>query len=94
MKSIKQGRPTRKQSSAKMLKALLSSGIDPESVDPCAILATIAADASCPATARVAACRALLADGAAKAVASADVPNDGLSRRAIELLGRVGGGAN
>jgi hypothetical protein len=88
----KKGRPTRQQASAKALKALLASGIDPSNVDPRAILAAIAVDASCPASARVAACRALMADGAGKAVAGEDAPNE-LSRRAIQLLGRVGGGA-
>jgi hypothetical protein len=51
----RRGRPTRAQVSAKVL-----AGIDPSKVDPWLILATIASDASAPAAARVAACRALI----------------------------------
>jgi hypothetical protein len=51
----KRGRPTRAAASAKAL-----IGVDPGAVDPRVVLLTIAADASSPATARVAACRALL----------------------------------
>ena len=51
----KGGRPSRAQASA---KALL--GVDLAAVDPVAILRAIAADRSSPASARVAACRALL----------------------------------
>src|SRR5690348_9352518 len=54
------GRPSRAVASAKALAAL---AVDPASVDPRAILAKIAADTSAPATARVAACRALLHGG-------------------------------
>jgi hypothetical protein len=51
----RRGRPTRAQVSAKVL-----AGLDPSKVDPWLILATIASDASAPAAARVAACRALI----------------------------------
>jgi hypothetical protein len=51
----KAGRPSRAEASA---KALL--GIDLTAVDPMEILRAIAADRSAPASARVAACRALL----------------------------------
>ena len=51
----RRGRPTRAQLSAKVL-----AGLDPSKVDPWLILATIASDASAPAAARVAACRALI----------------------------------
>jgi hypothetical protein len=66
-------------------------GIDPATVDPRVILASIAADTSAPATARVAACRALLADvdeseplRSAKPAAQADA----LTERALEIMSR------
>ncbi|HUK07781.1 MAG TPA: hypothetical protein VLX09_07950 [Stellaceae bacterium] len=51
----KRGRPSRKIASEKAL-----AGVDLSKVEPRAVLAAIAADVSAPATARVAACRALL----------------------------------
>jgi hypothetical protein len=51
----KGGRPSRAEASAKALR-----GLDLTAIDPVAILREIAADLSAPATARVAACRALL----------------------------------
>jgi hypothetical protein len=51
----RRGRPTRAEVSAKAL-----ADLDPAQVDPLAILRTIASDASAPAAARVAACKALL----------------------------------
>jgi hypothetical protein len=51
----KTGRPSRAEASAKAL-----AGVDLTAVDPVAILRRIAADQSVPASARVAACRALL----------------------------------
>ena len=62
MKTTKRrGRPTRADASAKALQALAAAGLDPTKVDPRLILQLIASDSSLPATARVAACRALLA---------------------------------
>ena len=43
-----------------LARAIERLGVDPATVDPARILASIAADARTPATARVAACRALL----------------------------------
>ena len=93
MKKKRIGRPTRKAASAEALRALVDAGIDPATIDPRAILAAIAADASSPASARVAACKVLLqAPGAAQhsAGANADVGADRLSERALGLLNRVG----
>jgi hypothetical protein len=74
------GRPGRAVASAKALAAL---GVDPATIDPRWILASIAADASAPAAARVAACRVMLA-------ASPKAPDrdemDQTSARAIALL--------
>ena len=53
----RRGRPTREEASRKLLARL---AVDPATIDPKAILAAIAADASAPAAARVTACRALL----------------------------------
>jgi hypothetical protein len=74
------GRPTREEASRKALERL---AVDPATIDPRAILAAIAADASAPASARVSACRALLAPPADGADARA---GDDLSRRALALL--------
>jgi hypothetical protein len=60
------GRPSRAEASAKALAALAANGIDPASIDPRAVLAAVAADPSAPASARVAAARALLADAQAR----------------------------
>ena len=51
------GRPTRAEATAKALAAI---GVDPAMINPMNILAAIAADLSAPATARVAAAKALL----------------------------------
>jgi hypothetical protein len=56
-KHPRRGRPSRAQASRKALR-----GVDPSSVDPRDVLREIAADRSAPATARVAAARALIAD--------------------------------
>jgi hypothetical protein len=59
--------------------------------DPRSVLAAIAADPNAPATARVAACRALLAGNSADPApqpGSPGVPLDALSRRALELLAK------
>jgi hypothetical protein len=54
----KGGRPTRAEATAKALAAI---GVDPTTIDPMSILAAIAADPSAPASARVQACKALIA---------------------------------
>jgi hypothetical protein len=80
----RQGRPTRAEASAKAL-----AGVDPSQCDPVRILQLIAMDKSAAATARVAACRVLLGDAAAK-----DKPDrtaarqDAIIARSLELLGR------
>jgi len=51
----KGGRPSRAEASVKALR-----GLDLTAIDPVAVLREIAADLSVPASARVAACRALL----------------------------------
>jgi hypothetical protein len=75
------GKPTRAQASAKALAALAAEGIDPAKVDPRAVLQSIAADPSAPASARVSAARALLrmADEAPEADA------DELTLKAIRM---------
>jgi hypothetical protein len=98
-KPRKKGRPTRAEASAKALKALIAAGVDPMSVDPERILASIAIDAAAPASARVSACRELLRGGVAKAKDAAEgveaTPQaDALSARALALLSRVGRAAN
>jgi hypothetical protein len=62
------GRPNRAEASAKALAVLAANGIDPTSIDPRAVLAAVAADPSAPASARVAAARALLADAQERAI--------------------------
>ncbi len=73
------GRPTRAQASAKALAAL---AVDPASIDPRSILASIAADVAAPSTARVAACRALIAgnDG------EDSKPEDSVTALALRIL--------
>jgi hypothetical protein len=85
----RRGRPTRAEASAKLLL-----GIDPNNIDPRAILAEIAADRSAPAAARVAACRALMVS-VPKEPAGADREKmDAASSRAISLLSQLGGRPN
>jgi hypothetical protein len=65
--------------------------VDPDSVNPRAVLASIAVDVNAPATARVAAARALLsAEKTAERPGVSGAPIDPLSRRAIELMARKG----
>jgi len=74
------GRPSRAQASAKALR-----GVDLTAVDPVAILRAIAADSSQPASARVAACRTLLGlkDSAEDSAAAAgDVAERAIRRMA------------
>jgi hypothetical protein len=75
------GRPTRAEAAAKGLKTL---GINPEGIDPKRILSEIAVDTSAPAAARVAACKALLADAPKPAAEVDDL--DPITRKALELL--------
>lgn len=78
------GRPTRAAASAKALAAL---AIDPSTIDPRTILATIAADPSAAATARVAACRVLLAGtGEIAPAADSDDDEDPVTKLALKLL--------
>lgn len=75
------GRPTRAAASAKALAAL---AVDPETIKPREILAGIAADTSAPATARVAACRALLQQAEGD---NGDKPDDDpITTLALKLL--------
>ncbi len=53
------GRPTRE---AEVRRAMAEFGIDPAAIDPLRILASIAVDPQAPASARVAACKALRGD--------------------------------
>ena len=60
----------------------------PKPIDPIAVLTSIASDENAPATARVAAAKALLMAGKDRAVADAeDEPTDDpIARRALEIL--------
>ena len=60
--------------------------VNPDTIDPTAILRAIAANDAAPATARVAACRALLL-AARPGSEPAQAEDDPVSRRAIILLG-------
>jgi hypothetical protein len=79
------GRPNRAEASKKAL-----AGVDLSSVDAVAILRRIAADESAPASARVAACRALIAAGEGDTAADtpAGRPLDRASALAVRLLTR------
>jgi hypothetical protein len=68
-----------------MRRTLAELGVDPASIDPRRILAAIASDADAPASARVAACKALLAADPEQPEASA-AGGDAVSVRAQELL--------
>jgi hypothetical protein len=84
----RRGRPTKAEAFA---HALRDTGVDPTSIDPRRILASIAADESAPASARVNAARALLsAQNATPAGENAEVAADraALERRALEILNR------
>lgn len=79
----KTGRPTRRTAS----KAALA-GVDLTKVDPVAVLREIAADSSAPASARVAAARALIADDRRADQEPEDNSNggDAVSRHALRIL--------
>jgi hypothetical protein len=80
------GRPTRGEA---LRRAIAAIGVDPSLVDPKRILAGIAIDEAAPATARVAACRILLAHSGtmlpALPVEVEDEVEDELSRRALQI---------
>jgi hypothetical protein len=69
-----------------MRRALAELGIDPALVDPLRVLASIAANRSMPPTARVAACKALLAARDPERLEDSAVAGDAVSVRAQELL--------
>jgi hypothetical protein len=79
-KSQKRGRPSRAAASAKAL-----ADVDLSAIDPRTVLLTIAADTSAPATARVAACRALLGEPPIPPKPSGD-DDDPVTRLALQLL--------
>jgi len=88
----RRGRPSRADATAKVEKALAALGLDPANLDPRAVLAAIAADVSAPASARVAACKCLLAHQ--QPAGEPDKPGDGappdaLTQRALQILGRL-----
>jgi hypothetical protein len=80
----------RAQASAKAMAALKAAGIDASAVDPRLILQSIAADTSAPASARVTACRLLMAalasEGARRSDPAAPASNE--SREWRKLVGR------
>jgi hypothetical protein len=88
----RRGRPTRAEASAAVLASL---GIDPSTIEPWAIVAAIASDASVPARERLLACRMLLdrssVGGDGKSDSKAADRLEELSRRTIEIMRR---GAN
>ena len=85
------GRPTKAQVAR---RRILETGVDPALVDPRRVLAGIAVDPAAPATARVAAARALLSATAGLPPPSeaefegstAMPPEDVLTQRALALL--------
>ncbi|WP_056501253.1 hypothetical protein [Aureimonas sp. Leaf454] len=84
------GRPTKQ---AALLKRVDAAGIDPALVNPRRVLAAIAVDAAAPASARVAAAKALLTASSGQAVPvseTAHQPLDDLSRKALEIIARTG----
>jgi hypothetical protein len=90
----KRGRPNRAEASRRALSLLLEAGIDPDTINPRAILAAIAADSSAPASARVSACRALIACALPVPIEPEPRPTRNgkaaageLSKRALTLLG-------
>ena len=77
------GRPTRKVASKKAL-----SGVNVRTIDPVSILQSIAADDSAPASARVAACKALIVADVARGKSPQDDNSggDAVSRHALRIL--------
>lgn len=83
MTKKKRGRPSRKEASREAL-----ADVDVTAVDPIAVLRAVAGDESAPASARVAAARALLKAGAlGKKENPAEVAeSDPVARRALKIL--------
>jgi hypothetical protein len=79
------GRPSKEE---EVRQALAEAGCDPMAIDPLRILASIAVNRSMPPTARVAACRVLIAarDPARAEASAAAAADDALAVRAQELL--------
>ncbi|MER9005912.1 hypothetical protein NKI15_19975 [Mesorhizobium sp. M0862] len=77
----KRGRPSRAVASKRALK-----GVDIDAVDPLTVLRQIASDTSAPASARLAAAKALIAQGGRKKDAGDGSENDRISERALKLL--------
>ena len=77
------GRPTKEE---EVRQALAEAGVDPAAIDPLRILAAIAVNRSMPPTARVAACRALIAARDPERSVTSAVAGDAVSVRAQELL--------
>ena len=69
-----------------MRQALAEAGVDPTAIDPLRILAAIAVNRSMPPTARVAACRALIAARDPERSVTSAAAGDAVSVRAQELL--------
>ena len=80
----RRGRPPRAEASAKAL-----ARVDWSQFDPVEVLRRIAADTSAPASARVAACRALIAAEAAPGDGE-DAAPDSISRRALQIMAAKG----
>jgi hypothetical protein len=82
------GRPNRSEA---LRRRIAEAGVDPALVDPRKLLAAIALDATAPATARVQACKALLAAQAGLPppieIDPDEVPeDDAVTRRALALM--------
>jgi hypothetical protein len=77
------GRPTKEE---EVRRALAEAGCDPTAIDPLRILAAIAVNRSMPPTARVAACRALIAARDRDPAEASAVVGDAISVRAQQLL--------
>lgn len=81
-KKAPRGRPTRSEASSKALKGVAVTDVDPRHV-----LQQVAADLSAPASARVAAARALMTDaGAAGSQRNPAAPTDAIALRALKIL--------
>ena len=81
--SRRRGRPSKQE---ELRQALAEIGVDPALIDPRKILAAIAINKSMPPTARVAACRALIAARDPERSEASAVVGDAVSVRAQELL--------
>jgi hypothetical protein len=79
----RRGRPNKQE---EVRRALAEIGCDPASIDPRRILAAIAGDADAPASARVAACKALLTARDPERSEDSAVSGDAVSVRAQQLL--------